>query len=533
MRLDRGGKRLSACRSRHSHLRRAILAAGLGFSLVVSPAGAQAGDRDGAALEQMALGGSPAMVPSFAPIVRKVLPATVSISISLRPGARLDDEDTDESDAGPGVMPGTSTLDEMLRRFFEEQPAPGRQRTVLGSGFVIDPAGYIVTGNHVVTNADKITITFQDNRERPAKVVGRDALTDLALLKVDADQPLPYAAWGDSDAAAVGDWVLAVGNSFGLGGTVSFGIVSARGRDLHSGPFDAFLQIDAAINRGNSGGPIFNIEGQVVGITTAIYTPSGGSVGIAFAIPANLAKPVIDQLRAHGKVIRGWIGVQLQEVTPAIAGSFGLAKAEGALVVDVVDGGPGARAGFRRGDVVLSYNGRSIETLRDLSILVADTPPGQQGAVVVWRKGHDVTLSPIIEEMPQPRSVALNDSGGRGDRAMETTASILGLTLAPLTPEGRQLFNVPNKVKGALVFSIADDSPFADLDIARGDVIVSIDQEPVSTPREAVAKLRTATRRREGSVPILLNRGGAGRFIALSTDDAKAARPNRRSPSQR
>ena len=399
--------------------------------------------------------------------------------------------------------------------------------------FVIDPEGYVVTGNHVVTYAEKITITFQDNTERPAKIVGRDALMDVALLKVDMDHPLPYAAWGDSDAAEVGDWVLAVGNSFGLGGTVSFGIVSARGRDIHTGPFDAFLQIDASINRGNSGGPIFNIEGQVIGVTTAIYTPSGGSVGIAFAIPANLAKPVIDQLRAHGKVIRGWLGVQLQEVTPTLARSLGLPKAEGALVADVVDGGPGAKAGFRPGDVILSYNRGSIETLRDLPLLVAETPPGRPAAVTVWRKGHEVTLSPVIEEMPESRSATLNDKGIKGDQPTERTSSVLGLTLAPLTPERRQLFNVPNKVRGALVFSIADDSPFADLDIARGDVIVTIDQEPVSTPREAVAKLRAATRRHDGSVPILLNRGGSGRFIALTIDDANAERPDRRSSSPR
>jgi len=531
MRLDRGSRLLPAL-PRRPHVRRAILAAGLAFSLAGSAAGAQAAERDAAAPGQQRA--APATMPSFAPLVQKVLPAVVSISISLKSGARPNDEDMDESDTGQGATPGTSTLDEMLRRFFEEQPAPGRQRTVLGSGVVIDPTGYVVTDDHVVTNAGKITIIFHDHTERPAKIVGRDALMDLALLKIDVDQPLPYAAWGDSDGAAVGDWVLAVGNSFGLGGTVSFGIISARGRDIHLGPFDAFLQIDASINRGNSGGPIFNADGRVIGVTTAIYTPSGGSVGIAFAIPANLAKPVIDQLRARGKVIRGWLGVQLQEVTPALARSLGLPRAEGALIADVADGGPGAKAGFRPGDVVLLYNGRSIETERDLSLLVAETPPGQQGAVTVWRKGHEVALSPIIEEMPAARSIALGDNGRKGDQPAPATSSVLGLTLAPLTLKWRELFNVPDKVRGALVFSIANDSPFADLDIARGDVIVTVDQEPVSTPREAVAKLREATRRRDGgTVPILLNRGGSGRFIALSLNDATADRQDRRSSSQR
>ncbi len=249
----------------------------------------------------------------------------------------------------------------------------------LGSGFIIDPSGYIVTNNHVVENATKVTVVFQDGSKHPAKIIGRDPKTDLALLKIDAPQPLPYVTWGDSNAAQVGDWVLAVGNPFGLGGTVSSGIISARGRDIHAGPYDDFLQIDASINRGNSGGPTFNLDGKVIGINTAIYSPNGGSVGIGFAIPSSLAKPVIDQLRAHGKVERGWLGVQIQGVTPEIAKSLGLPKAEGALVADVNPDGPAAKSGIKQGDVILSYDGHDLAKMRDLPLEVAETADRAEG----------------------------------------------------------------------------------------------------------------------------------------------------------
>src|SRR6202043_636336 len=239
---------------------------------------------------------------------------------------------------------------------------PGGQahRIALGSGFIIDPSGYVVTNSHVVGDASKVEVTLQDDSKYPAKIIGRDPKTDIALLKIKADKPLPYVTFGDSSAAQVGDWVMAVGNPFGLGGTVTTGIISARGRDIHSGPYDDFLQIDAPINRGNSGGPTFNLKGEVIGINTAIYSPNGGSVGIGFAIPANLAKPVIEQIKQHGKVSRGWLGVQIQEVTPAIAKNLALPGDHGALVADVTKGGPAEKAGVQPGDVIESFGGQEI-----------------------------------------------------------------------------------------------------------------------------------------------------------------------------
>lgn len=352
-----------------------------------------------------------ARMPSFAPVVERVLPAVVNVSAIEAPRAPVGKgkrEEENEDDTGAGAGTGASPLEELLRRLIERQRGSPSdlQRTSVGSGFIIDAAGYIVTSDHVVENAGKITVMSQDNREQEAKIVGRDALTDLALLKIAADHPLPHVSWGDSDAARVGDWVLAVGSPFGLGGTVAAGILSARGRDIHAGPYDDFLQIDAAINRGDSGGPTFNLDGQVIGISTAIATSGGGSIGIAFAIPSNLAKPVIEQLRARGKVTRGWLGLQLQEVTPALARSFGLPKEEGVVVADMTERGPGEKAGFRQGDVVLSFNGHRIQQLRDLPRLVAESPIGQKGTATVWRNGRETTLSPVIEEMPENLSSA-------------------------------------------------------------------------------------------------------------------------------
>jgi serine protease Do len=364
--------------------------------------------------------------PSFAPLVKKVLPAVVNISAEMNRGAELsdqaeNDQDQDEdqyqdqADRDAGTMPGfpQSPFDQMLRRFFDQQgrqaPRSGERGVALGSGFIIDPSGYIVTNNHVVQNATKVTAIFQDGSEHAAKIVGRDAKTDLALLKIDTPKPLPYVKWGDSHAEQVGDWVLAVGNPFGLGGSVSPGTISARGRNINAGPYDDFLQIDASINRGNSGGPTFNLNGEVVGINTAIYSPNGGSVGIGFAIPSDLAKPVIDQLREHGQVERSWLGVQIQQVTPQIAKSLGLPKDEGALVSSVTPNSPAAKAGFEQGDVILSFDGHAIDKFRDLPILVAEAPANHAASVHVWRDSGETTLSVTTERMPANPQVAESD----------------------------------------------------------------------------------------------------------------------------
>jgi serine protease Do len=358
-------------------------------------------------------GGLGGPVPSFAPVVQEVMPAVVNVSAVQMVTKTIADGDlpartTKNRLALRGLPP--SVLDELLRRFFDMHGGTGAAgpkvaSLAVGSGFIIDPNGYVVTDDHVVENAEKVTIVIQDATEYSARIVGRDPLTDLALLKIDAAGPLSYVRWGDSDAAQIGDWVLAVGNPFGLDNTVSSGIISGRGRDIHSGPYDDFLQIDAAMNRGNSGGPTFDLRGHVIGINTAIYSPNGGSVGIGFAIPANRAKPVVEQLKAYGRVARGWLGVQIQRVTSEVAQALGLPKTEGALVARVGAGSPAAAAGFERGDVILSINGQDIKRLHDLPLVVAEMPIGRMAAVTVWRGNAALSLQPVIGEMPTSRDV--------------------------------------------------------------------------------------------------------------------------------
>jgi serine protease Do len=360
-------------------------------------------------------GGAGAPVPSFAPIVEEVMPAVVNVSAVQRANMAAADRAepqgsrSEKRAALRGVPP--SVLDELLRRFWDAPGRPGGTApkvasVALGSGFIIDPSGYVVTDDHVIENAEQVTVIVPDATEYPARIVGRDPLTDLALLKVDAARPLSYVRWGDSDAARVGDWVLAIGNPFGLDNTVSSGIISGRGRDLHAGPYDDFLQIDAAMNRGNSGGPTFDLQGNVIGVNTAIYSPNGGSVGIGFAIPANRARPVLEQLKMHGKVARGWLGIQIQQVTPEIAGRLGLPGVEGALVARVGPGSPAAAAGFAQGDVILSINGRGIKRIHDLPLVIAEMPIGEMAAVTVWRRNAVLSLRPVIVEMPANPSVA-------------------------------------------------------------------------------------------------------------------------------
>ncbi|MDE2166361.1 MAG: DegQ family serine endoprotease [Alphaproteobacteria bacterium] len=470
-------------------------------------------------------------IPSFAPIVKRVLPAVVNISVTEKSDfASNDNGDDGDQGLGPNANPfqgfPPSPFDQFLRRFFQQQqrqfqePNPGVQRIALGSGFIIDPSGYVVTNNHVVQDATKVTVILQDGSRHPAKIIGRDPKTDLALLKIESSTPLPYVSWGDSGAAQVGDWVVAVGNPFGLGGTISTGVISARGRDIHAGPYDDFLQIDASINRGNSGGPDFNLEGQVIGINTAIYSPNGGSVGIGFAIPSSLAKPIIEQLREHGKVERGWLGVQIQSVTPDIASSLGLPKQEGALVADVTKHSPAAAAGVKQGDVILSYEGHDIERLRDLPIAVAETQVGQTAAFKVWRDHKEVTLHAKIAEMPANIEMAQASA----KRPSGATSSSMGVRLSSLTPELRRRAHVPNSVKGVIVTHLDATSPLAAVGVQPGDVIEQINQKPVYTPKEAMERLETARKQRgpNKTLLLLLNRQGVNEYVALSVENGGA-----------
>ncbi len=462
---------------------------------------------------------------SFAPLVQQVIPAIVNVSALQRPGKAAAEEGETTASASPvggrdtaSGLP-TSALDKLLRRFFDEQDRkamPNLPGLALGSGFIIDPSGYVVTDDHVLENADSVTVTFHDATQHRARIIGRDALTDLALLKIDAPRPLPFVRWGDSNAARVGDWVLAIGNPFGLDDTVSSGIISARGRDIHSGPYDDFLQIDASINRGNSGGPTLDLDGKVIGINSAIYSPNGGSVGIGFAIPANLARPVVEQLKEHGKVQRGWLGVQIQPVTPEIAQSLGLGKVAGALVAEVSAGGPAARAGFEQGDVILSVKGRDIERMRDLPLVIAEMPVGQSAEVAIWRRNREIGLRPVIDEMPDSPQVAEISGHETGGRHSARANIGDGLKLARLTPQSRGRLRIGANVYGVIVTAVGEDSPFAGLDLLPGDVIETINQQPVVSPQDAFAKLKGAATGGGNNVLLLINRHGSNRFLAMS-----------------
>jgi serine protease Do len=468
-----------------------------------------------------------AAMPSFAPLVERVMPAVVTVAVFERAASAGEDEDRATS---PERVPGapTTPFDDFLRRFFEQRgqgglPTPSDQRRIaLGSGFIIDPVGYVVTNDHVIAKASRVSVVLQDDSRHAAKVVGRDPITDLALLKIEAKEPLPALGWGDSDRLEVGDWVLAVGNPFGLGGTISFGMVSARGRDIHAGPYDDFLQIDASLNRGNSGGPTVNLDGEVIGINTAIYSPSGGSVGVGFAIPSNQARPVIAELRERGKVERGWLGLDIQEVTPEIARSFGLSEAVGALVADMVEGGPAAKAGVRQGDVILSFNGRAIAKLRDLQRATAETAPGRTVTLAIWRERKALSLAVAVGEMPATLQMAATAKppGRPAERA-----SALGLGLMPLTDALRERLDLPKTAKGVVVSEIADDSPFAELDLLPGDVIQSIDNQAATTPQQVAKKLREAAP--EKGMVLLINRGGKRHYVVLAPEAGAAGEHER------
>src|SRR5580700_9499815 len=446
----------------------------------------------------------------FAQLAGRLVGVVVNISTQMAtpPGKTAQDV--------PQASPGSS-LDEFFRDFFGEKGAPGGsgapRSASLGSGFIIDPAGLIVTNNHVIANAEQITVTLSDDTTLQAQVIGRDSVTDLALLKVDAKTPLPAASWGDSTKTRVGDWVLAIGNPFGLGGSVTAGIISATARDIHSGPYDDYLQTDASINRGNSGGPMFNLGGEVIGINTAIYSPSGGSIGIGFAIPAALAQPIIEQLKATGKVERGWIGARIQPVTDEIAESLGLDKNRGAMIAAVDWGSPAEKAKLQPGDVILSYDGRPIERSRQLPRLVADTPPDKQVKLTVWRDGkeQEVELKAAALNPNRPAPPPPEPEKPKPPAAIDA----FGLKLTKLTPDLRKQFSLPDRVKGVVVLEVPPNSPGAAQGLRPGDLIVGVGRAPVASP-EQVPQLAAAARKAgQKKVLVRVEREGNTRFVAL------------------
>jgi serine protease Do len=419
--------------------------------------------------------------------------------------------------------PGTP-LDEFFRDFFSEKGAPGGpnspspRSTSLGSGFIIDPSGIVVTNNHVIANAEQITVTLSDDTTLQAEVIGRDGVTDLALLKVEPKTPLPAATWGDSTKVKVGDWVLAIGNPFGLGGSVTSGIISATARDIHSGPYDDFLQTDASINRGNSGGPMFNLAGDVIGINTAIFSPSGGSIGIGFAIPSALARPIIEQLRATGKVERGWIGARIQPVTDEIAEAVGLDKGRGAMIAVIDPASPAAQAKLQPGDVIISYDGKPIDRSRQLPRMVADTPPETPVKLTVWRDGreHEVELKVAGLNSNRPTPPPPEPEKPKPPPSVDA----LGLKLVKLTPELRRQFSLPEATKGVVITEVPQNSPAAAQGLRPGDLVVALGHEPVGGLEDLQQKITAAKKNGHKNVLVRVEREGNTRFVALPLETA-------------
>lgn len=455
---------------------------------------------------------------SFAELAERVSPAVVNISTTRR------------IEGGPEGLPFQfppgSPFEEFFREFQDrfggspDGPGPRPEGHALGSGFVIGPEGYIVTNNHVIDQADEIQVKFVDGTVLPAELVGRDPQTDLALLKVESDEDLPYVEFGDSDAIRVGDWVIAVGNPFGLGGTVSAGIVSARGRDIHAGPFDDFLQIDASINPGNSGGPTFDMNGKVVGVNTAIASPTGASVGIGFAIPSSLAKPIIDQLKERGTVERGWLGVQIQQVTPELAEALGLGDARGALVSRVMPDGPAAAAGLRQGDVILSFDGQSVEEMRDLPRIVAGTPAGKSVEIEIWRDRDSRTLEAEIGKQQPEEQLAEAPSAPAAPSGAGTELPAIGATVASVTPEMKERFGLPEEASGVVIVSLSPDGPAAEQGLQPGDLIEQVSQQDVESPADVERLTEAAQQAEQQALLLLVNRQGNALFVAVKLAQA-------------
>ncbi len=453
---------------------------------------------------------------SFADLAEKLLPAVVNISTSQAISAASVPEI-------PQFPPGSPFED-----YFERQkPEAAKRTTSLGSGFIIDPSGLVVTNNHVIADADEITVILYDNTALKAEVVGRDTKTDLALLKITTSRKLSSVSFGNSDEARIGDWVITIGNPFGLGGTVTVGILSARARDINAGPYDDFLQTDASINRGNSGGPMFNMRGDVIGINTAIFSPSGGSIGIGFAIPSTLAKQVIADLQQYGRTKRGWLGVRIQSLNEDIAESLGLKGTSGALVSSVTENGPAALAGIRAGDVVLQFNGRFVTEMRRLPRLVAETPIGKPIDVVVWRDNKKLTLKVAVAELEESDGDEFTETGQEERPKQPVVGQLaipgLGLSVSTLTPSVRSYFNLSfEKTKGVVVVEVEKKGIAEEKGLRPGDIILEVSQEEVKSPTDLAEKVSAARAAGRKTMLLLVESESGLRFVALRIDQLES-----------
>ncbi|MFI0843481.1 DegQ family serine endoprotease [Mesorhizobium sp. IMUNJ 23232] len=461
---------------------------------------------------------------SVADLAERLLGAVVNISTTQNV------KGTEAPNAVPmPQLPEGSPFQDFFDDFFKNREGEGGQGgggnqkvQSLGSGFVVDAEqGIVVTNNHVIADADEIEVNFSDGSKLKAELVGTDTKTDIAVLKVDPKlKKLTAVKFGDSNVMRIGDWVMAIGNPFGLGGTVTVGIISARNRDINAGPYDDFIQTDAAINRGNSGGPLFNMEGEVIGINTAIISPSGGSIGIGFSIPSELAIGVVDQLRQFGETRRGWLGVRIQPVTDEIAESLGMATAKGALVAGIIKGGPVDNGTILAGDVILKFDGKDVKDMRDLPRVVAESPVGKAVDVLIVRKGVEQTVKVTLGRLEDgEKQASAEESAGEEQEQAVTTASVLGMTVGELNDETRKKFEIAGDVSGVVITEVEPKSLAAERGILAGEVITEIAQESVSSPKDVMDRIGALKEQgRKNALLMLASKSGELRFVTLRMD---------------
>jgi serine protease Do len=468
----------------------------------------------------------------FADLAEKLLPAVVNISTTqiIKDKAAKDMPDM------PQFPPG-SPFEDFFKDFMDKHKQNGgaapkqRKSTSLGSGYIVAADGLVVTNNHVIEDADEINVILHDDTNLKAEVVGRDTKTDIALLRVKNKTPLPFVPFGDSDKMRIGDWIMVIGNPFGLGGTVTTGIISARARDINSGPYDDYIQTDAPINRGNSGGPMFNMNGEVIGMNTAIFSPSGGSVGIGFAIPSTLVKNVVDQIKTGGKIKRGWLGVRIQNVTEEIAKSLNLEKNHGALVSSMTADSPAAKAGVKAGDIILTFDGKPITEMRRLPRMVAEAGINKKIPITLWRDGKELSMGVMVGELKEDEK-----ADGAADKEDDATAPKVAKTtsvpefdikVTTLTPDARKAFDIDEKAKGIVITEIGDNSPFSDKGIQAGDVITEAGQREMKDPKD-LADLAKTTVSSGKPLLLLIDRQGDLRFVAVNAIDPAMAKKEKK-----